>query len=133
MRECPKRISRKLKDINSGLYCRWNGLFNKWQVMHKDTRTSLLRRVGYVQTHDGNYMDITDPRVDKYLYDLSKNIPWDLVAKYDTTDEILNEVEAINDRYDKQQEKEWELKKQEIVKDTMKNHSVNTTKYFMGA
>lgn len=124
MKKCPSSFNRKLKDINSGLFCMWNGRFNKWQILHKDPKTALIRRVSYVQTPTSTYMELDDPRVDKMLYHLKKSIPWDLVQKYDTTEQILDDVDRHNQKYEDKQNEEMELRKQEIIKDTMGSNSL---------
>lgn len=124
MKKCSRSFSQKLKDINSGLFCSWNGRFKKWQIFYKDPKTSLLRTVRFLQTSSGQYLDYIDSRVDKILYEIRTTIPWDLVQKYETTEEILDEVDRINKEYEDKMEAEEEARKIEIVNDTMGGNSL---------
>lgn len=124
MKQCSSSFRQKLKDINSGLFCSWNGRFKKWQILHKDPKTSLVRSVRFLQLSNGQYLDYQDPRVDKIVYEIRTTIPWDLVAKYETTDQILDEVDRINKAYEDKMEKEEEARKMEIINDTMGGNSL---------
>lgn len=130
MKVCGKEFERKLKNINRGLFCRWNGRYNKWQIYHKDDRTALIRRVRYLQTANGDYLDYTDSRVEKILFDIKNNTPWDMLARFDTTDEIMDELDRKQEAHDQRMEAERNDRNQEIIRDTMREEK---TWFFQGA
>lgn len=135
MKVCSKRFSRKLKDINEGLYCKWNGLFNKWQILHRDPNTARIRKVRYLQTKAGIALEANDNdrRVADILYSIRTTIPWDLVRKYDTTEQIMNHVDADNKRYEDYLAAEKEARTNEIIKDTMALENIDKVFVDLGA
>lgn len=117
MKEC-KEFTRRLKSINTGLFCRWNGKFNRWQIMYKSDKTGLVKNVHYVTKKDSNLYGSGGDR----LIDFVKNsVRWDLVAKYDLTNDMLDVIDKEEELEKKRKEADFDDYIMQVNKDEQFN------------
>lgn len=96
-----KRWQEECKKVDRGLYIDWSDEFKMFQVMHKDDRTGLTRRVMYVQDSTGKPCDL-DMSLFRYI---KANVDWERVGKNPDPDKLYQDL--VNER-------ELEKKKQEL-------------------
>ena len=86
--EAEKYWVEKVKDINSGLYIKYDDHQSKWVVRHKDDRTGLDRMVLYVQDEEGKPIDLNMG----VLRHLKNAVDWKLLGEFPDPEKMYAEL-----------------------------------------
>lgn len=90
MRTCPEDFDRRIKEVDQGLSCIWNGMFRKWQILHK-SKNGMTRKVFFLDRED---TELPEPAQHKLVYRLKTSIRWDLVNKHNNVNDMLDEIDS---------------------------------------
>ena len=112
--EVEKRWQDEVKNINRGLYIRWNKPLERWEIRHKDDRTGLDRGVILVEDEKGNYEDLNMGIVRHLKF----GVQWDLVEQFKDPKATYLEMKRRHEEFKTQQR----LERMGFVFDFNKEH-----------
>lgn len=93
--EVEKRWQDEVKNINRGLYIKWNNQAHRWEVRHKDDRTGMDRNVLLVETDKGEYEDLNMG----IIRHLKFGVQWDLVEQFKDPKEMYLEIKRRHEEF----------------------------------
>lgn len=83
-----KSLLNDLKLIDPGLFLVWCSDLERFQVLHKDLRTGLVRLICTVEDEQGNYQPF-DQRVLNFLRDV---VCWDLIKRFPSPKDLYEHM-----------------------------------------
>ena len=80
----PESFIQEMKRIDRGLFVLWDQYFERFQVMHKDSRTGLIRCIIMIEDEDGSFRPC-DNRTLEYL---RQNVSWETLNRFPSPKEM---------------------------------------------